>query len=68
MKRDDFVPETLQQAITYFSDDEVCHDFMVSLRWPNNKVMCPHCQSENVKFFTSTPKKAGTPIRRLWQS
>jgi hypothetical protein len=31
-------PKTLLEAIRYFSDPEVCQDFMVSLRWPDGTV------------------------------
>jgi transposase-like protein len=47
------LPETLQEAITYFSDEVRAHDFMVSLRWPNGKVSCPHCQSDKVTFLAT---------------
>ena len=37
-------PETLVDAIRYFSDPDVCLSFMVQLRWPNG-VSCPTCGS-----------------------
>jgi transposase-like protein len=46
-------PQTLQEAITYFSDKTRALDFMVSKRWPNGKVSCPHCQCERVSFLTT---------------
>jgi transposase-like protein len=46
-------PETLQQAMTYFADETRALDFMVSLRWPDGKVACPHCKSERVTFLTT---------------
>ena len=51
-------PQTLLAAIRYFSDADVCLDFMVSLRWPDGKVKCPTCGSDQVTFMAS---------RRLWQ-
>lgn len=42
---------TLRDAILYFADYEHCHDFMVSLRWPDGKVKCPVCDSEKVCYL-----------------
>jgi transposase-like protein len=47
------LPETLQEAITYFSDETRALDFMVALRWQNGKVTCPHCQSDKVTFLAT---------------
>jgi len=44
-------PTTLQAAILYYADPENCHQFMVDLRWPDGKVTCPTCGSENVKYL-----------------
>jgi transposase-like protein len=35
-------PKTLQEAIKYFSDEQVCIDEIAALRWPNGPV-CPKC-------------------------
>jgi transposase-like protein len=48
-------PNTLQQAIIHFSDEETCFEFVARLRWPKG-VHCPLCESEAVtrvakKFF-----------------
>jgi transposase-like protein len=51
-------PQTLLEAIRYFSDPDTCLDFMVSLRWVDGVVKCPTCGSEKVTFIAS---------RRLWQ-
>lgn len=51
-------PTTLQQAIVYFSDAETAHAEMVKFRWPDGKVTCPTCGSEDVYF---------TKSRRIWQ-
>lgn len=50
-------PETLLQAIRYFSDLDVCQDFLVGLRWPNG-VSCPTCGSADVGYVAT---------RRVWQ-
>lgn len=44
-------PKTLQEAITYFADFENCRQFMISVRWVDNKVLCPTCGSDKVTFL-----------------
>src|SRR5688572_26461840 len=46
-------PTTLQKAIIYFSDPKRCNDFMVSIRWADGEVRCPHCDSTNVTYLQS---------------
>jgi transposase-like protein len=43
--------KTLQQAIIYFQDYQNCHDLMVQLRWPDDKVICPRCGAEKVTYL-----------------
>jgi transposase-like protein len=50
-------PQTLQEAIRYFSDPDVCLDFMVSIRWPLG-IVCPTCGSKEVTFLAT---------RRVWK-
>ena len=47
-------PQTLVEAIRYFSDPETCHNFMVGLRWSEG-VVCPFCESK-LNSFISTRK------------
>jgi transposase-like protein len=42
---------TLIQAVTYFQDYDNCHNFMVSLRWPDGIVCCPRCNSNHVAYL-----------------
>jgi transposase-like protein len=51
-------PETLQEAIVYFSDPETAFQEMVKVRWPNGAVRCPTCGSSAVYFTAS---------RHIWQ-
>jgi transposase-like protein len=44
-------PKTLQEAILYFADPEVCLAFMVEQRWPDGRVLCPICGSDRVTFL-----------------
>lgn len=45
------VPQTLQDAVVFFSNHENCHQFMVSLRWSDGKVKCPRCGSDDVSYL-----------------
>jgi len=44
-------PETLQNAIVYFSDPDRCFEYALNLRWPDGKVSCPRCGSEEHSFI-----------------
>ena len=44
-------PKTLQPAIVYFADFDRCREFLTDLRWPDGKVACPQCGSENVTYL-----------------
>ncbi len=57
-------PRTLQQAIVYFSDPDRAFDYAVKLRWPDGKVICPHCSSDS-NYHIRSKTKSGKP-RRLW--
>lgn len=50
-------PETLLEAIRYFSDLEVCTEFVANLRWPNGPV-CPRCGCVEYSYLKT---------RRLWK-
>ena len=51
-------PETLLSAISYFADAQRALDFMITLRWPDNVVRCPRCQSDKATFLST---------RRIWK-
>ncbi|HTR38963.1 MAG TPA: IS1595 family transposase [Bryobacteraceae bacterium] len=44
-------PETLQEAIVFFSNPENCDQFMIAIRWQDGKVRCPHCDSDKVTYL-----------------
>jgi transposase-like protein len=44
-------PKTLLEAIQYFSDHENCRNFMVSVRWADELVRCPHCGNDKVSYL-----------------
>lgn len=51
-------PKTLQQAIQYFTDEQVCIDAVASLRWPEGPE-CPDCLGEHKKnpYYIRTQKR-----------
>lgn len=38
-------------AVHVASKPENCNDFMIAARWPDGKVRCPTCDSENVSYL-----------------
>jgi transposase-like protein len=51
------LPKNLMGAIRYFSDPDVCVEFVAAMRWPQG-VICPHCASDRVSYLSS---------RRIWK-
>src|SRR5215217_5352791 len=51
------LPETLLEAVRYFSDLDVATEFVAKLRWPNGPV-CPRCGCVEYSYLTT---------RRLWK-
>src|ERR1700676_4171843 len=43
-------PDSLQEAIIWFREFENCRKFMMHLRWPDGKVLCPRCGSDHVFY------------------
>ncbi len=50
-------PKSLIEMVRYFSDADVCIEFVASLRWMEG-VTCPHCESKNIGFLKT---------RRIWK-
>src|SRR4051812_9793756 len=46
-------PQTLMEAVKFFSDLDVCHARMVNIKWPDGVVKCPHCRGENIGLIRS---------------
>jgi transposase-like protein len=51
----DAKPKTLQQAIKYFSDEQVCIDTIAKLRWPDGPA-CPKCAG-TAHYYLATQKR-----------
>jgi len=51
-------PKTLQQAIQYFSDEQVCIDAVAAMRWLNGP-RCPDCIGDAAKnpYYLKTQKR-----------
>ncbi len=49
------IPKTLQQAVQYFTDEQVCIDAVASLRWPDGPE-CPHCFAKE-PYYLATQKR-----------
>lgn len=43
-------PQTSQEAVTFFADEDNCLNYLVEQRWPNGAV-CPTCGSRDVHFL-----------------
>jgi transposase-like protein len=52
------LPQTLQQAILYFSDPDNALNFAVNMRWPNGQIVCPRCECDQTSFIAT---------RRVWE-
>src|SRR3954469_8666256 len=48
----DAKPKTLQQAIRYFTDEQVCIDTVAAIRWPNG-AECPACGHKEHYYLKS---------------
>jgi transposase-like protein len=49
--------KTFLEAVRFFSDADICLQFLAASRWPNG-VVCPHCGSKKVTFLANA---------RLWK-
>lgn len=52
------IPNSLLEVIRYFSDPDVCIEFVASLRWMDGLAQCPHCDAKNAGFLKT---------RRIWK-
>ncbi|MCA1621400.1 MAG: IS1595 family transposase [Acidobacteria bacterium] len=48
-------PQTLQEAIKYFSDPEACTTFVAMMRWPDG-VTCPYCAGKALSYLSTVRK------------
>ena len=46
-------PQTLLDAVRYYSDGKVCFETMLAVKWPDGKVVCPKCGCDQVGVVAS---------------
>jgi transposase-like protein len=51
-------PETLQQAVVYFSNLDRAQEFLIAMRWPDGVVACPTCGNKELSYLST---------RRVWK-
>ena len=49
-------PQTLQQVIRYFSDEQTCIDAVAGLRWLDGEPACPRCGNKT-HYWLETQKR-----------
>lgn len=50
-------PTTLQSAVKFFSDEDICIKFVASMRWSDGAI-CPRCESQELSFLKT---------RKIWK-
>ena len=41
-------PNTLVEAVKYFSDVDVCNEYMKHVKWPDGRITCPKCGGDRI--------------------
>jgi transposase-like protein len=49
----DTLPKTLQQAVIYFADEDLCVRFLARLRWGKNSPKCSNCGAERTSYLST---------------
>ncbi len=57
-------PETLHDAIVYFSQGDNAFDFMRDLRWPRGEAVCPCCGGKDNHFLAARKVWKCRPCRK----
>ena len=52
-------PKTLLEAVQFFADKDVAHDFVAQLRWPDDEQVCPKCGCIEEHYYLAK--------RRVWK-
>ena len=50
-------PDTLIEAVRYFADEDVAHDFIARLRWPTGEQACQKCGSIGKHYYLKTQRR-----------
>jgi transposase-like protein len=46
-------PQTLIDAVKHFADLQVCHAYMVNLKWPDGEITCPKCGRDKIGIIAT---------------
>jgi transposase-like protein len=46
-------PQTLIEAVRHFSDLQLCFRYMVAIKWPDGKPVCPKCGSDKIGIIAT---------------
>jgi transposase-like protein len=46
-------PKTLIEAVQHFASLDVCHAYMVKLKWPDGKIVCPKCGGDRIGYIST---------------
>jgi transposase-like protein len=46
-------PQTLLEAVKHFADLGVCFRYMVQLKWPDGRIVCPKCGCDRIGIIAS---------------
>jgi transposase-like protein len=46
-------PQTLIEAVRFFSDPQICHEYMIRLKWPDGRIVCPKCGGDKIGRIAS---------------
>ena len=47
------LPDGLLEAVEYFKDQDRCREFLAYLRWPDQRPICPKCDSDAVYLIAT---------------
>jgi transposase-like protein len=46
-------PKTLLEAVQHFADQDVCHQYMIALKWPDGRITCSKCGGDRISNITT---------------
>jgi transposase-like protein len=50
-------PNTLIEAVKFFSDVDRCNEYMVQIKWPDGNITCPHCEASGDRIGKIASRK-----------
>jgi transposase-like protein len=46
-------PKTLLEAVRHFTNLDVCNQYMIDLKWPDGRIVCPECGCDRIGNIAS---------------